>query len=77
MDVSLIYLVIFTSVTKIDMAVIHTKQVIYMSHMEGLTLDNRAWTFMEQICGTQFQKMLKCQSVKNLFKQRLRDFFIR
>ena len=63
MDVSLIYLMISTPVTETYMVVKHAKRVIYMSHMEGLTLDKTAWKYTEQICGTQFQNMLKCQSL--------------
>ena len=77
MDVTLIYSTFFTPVTEIYMVMIHAKRVIYMSHMEGLTLDRTARKYMEQICGTQFQKMLKYQSLKQCqsFKQRLRNFF--
>ena len=63
MDVSLIYLITSTPETETYMVVIHAKRVIYMSHVEGLTLDKTAWKYMEQICGTQFQKLLKCQSL--------------
>ena len=63
MDVSLIYLMISTPVTETYMVVKHAKRVIYMPHMEGLTLDKTAWKYTEQICGTQFQNMLKCQSL--------------
>ena len=63
MEVSLIYLMISTPVTETYMVVIHAKRVIYMSHVEGLKLDKTAWKYMEQICVTQFQKLLKCQSL--------------
>ena len=63
MNVSLIYLMISTPVTETNMVVKHAKQVICMSHMEGSTLDKTAWKYTEQICGTKFQKMLKCQSL--------------
>ena len=63
MDVSLVYSMISTPVTETYMVVKHAKRVIYMSHMEGLTLDKTAWKYTEKICGTQFQKMLKCQSL--------------
>ena len=59
----LIYLMISTPVTETYKIVKHAKRVIYMSHMEGLTLDKTAWKYTEQIYGTQFQKMLKCQSL--------------
>ena len=54
---------ISTPVTEMYMAVIHTKCVIYMLHMEGFTLDETAWKNMEEICRTQFPKMLNCQSL--------------
>ena len=41
------------------MLVIYAKWVIEMFRMEGLTLDEIAWKYTEQICETQFQKMLK------------------
>ena len=63
MDVSLIYSMISTPVTEIHMVVILAKQGVYMSHMEGLTLDRTAWKYMDQVCGTQLQKMLKYQSL--------------
>ena len=63
MGVSLTYLMIFTPITEIYMVVIHAKRVIYMPHMEGFTLGKTAWQYMKQACKTQFQKMLKCQSL--------------
>ena len=50
-------------VTEIYMVVIQAKRVIYMSHMEGLTLDKTAWKYMEQICRTKFQNIAKYQSL--------------
>ena len=52
-----------TPVAEIYVVVIHAKHMIYMFHMEGLTLDETAWKHMEQICGTQFQEISKYQSL--------------
>ena len=63
MDVSLVYLMISTPETEMYMVVILAKRLIYMSHTEGLTLDETAWKYMEQIRGTQFPKILRYQSL--------------
>ena len=56
-------LMISTPITDMCMIIIHTKHVTYMCHMAGLTSDEIVWKYMEQICGTQFQKILKCLSL--------------
>ena len=71
---------ISTPVTETYMVVKHAKRVIYMSHMEGLTLDKTAWKYTEQICGTQFQNSIpenvKMSESVHLFKQRMRNFLL-
>ena len=54
---------ISTPETEMYMVVILAKRLIYLFHMEDLILDEPAWKYMEQACGTHFLKMLKYQSL--------------
>ena len=75
MDVPLIYSMISMPVTEMCMIMKHAKHVTYMFHMVGLISAEIVWKYMEQICGTQFQKIKKSDSI-NVFKQRLRNYLL-
>ena len=57
MDVPLIYSMISMPVIEMCMIMKHAKHVTYMFHMVGLISDEIEWKYMEQICGTEFQKI--------------------
>ena len=63
MDVPMIYFMISIPETEMYMVVILANRLINMFHMEGLTLNETVWKYMEQICVTQFPKILKHQSL--------------
>ena len=69
-------LMISSPVTETYMVMKHAKRVIYMSHMEGLTLDKNSMKIQGANMWNSIPENVKMSESIYLFKQRLRNFLL-